>query len=214
MPATCFARLDKKAAPSSRCNGGKSMVPSVLVILAHGFEEVEAVTPIDLLRRSGAKVTVAGLDDLMIKGSHGMVIGCDKLLSECMDEPFDCVVLPGGGLGSQNLAASFSVLEKVIHTAQEGYVAAICAAPAVVLGKTGLLDGKRVTGYPGSEQNCPGLTLEDKPVIADGKLITAQAAGNAMHFALAIIEALFDGPTAEKIAQQVKFLGEMHGNRV
>lgn len=181
------------------------MVPSVLVILAEGFEEVEAVTPIDLLRRSGAKVVVAGLDDLMVKGSHGLVVGCDRLLSECMDEVFDCVVLPGGGKGSQNLASSFSVMEAVIKTAQTGYVAAICAAPAVVLGKTGLLEGKRVTGYPSTEELCPGLKLENEKVITDDRLITAQAAGSALHFSLAIIAALFDQKTADAIAEQVKF---------
>lgn len=181
------------------------MVPSVLVILAEGFEEVEAVTPIDLLRRSGAKVVVAGLDDLMVKGSHGLVVGCNRLLSECMDEVFDCVVLPGGGKGSQNLASSFSVMEAVIKTAQTGYVAAICAAPAVVLGKTGLLEGKRVTGYPSTEELCPGLKLENEKVITDGRLITAQAAGSALHFSLAVIAALFDQKTADAIAEQVKF---------
>lgn len=179
------------------------MVPSVLVILAEGFEEVEAITPIDLLRRSGAMVVVAGLDDMMVKGSHGLVVGCDRLLSECMDEVFDCVVLPGGGKGSQNLASSFSVLEAVIKTAQTGVVAAICAAPAVVLGKTGLLDGKRVTGYPGTEEYCPGLKLAKERVITDGNLITGQAAGSAMHFSLAIIAALFDQKTADAIAKQV-----------
>ncbi|MGE4583842.1 MAG: DJ-1 family glyoxalase III [Sphaerochaeta sp.] len=181
------------------------MVPSVLVILAQGFEEVEAITPIDLLRRSGAHVTVAGLDALMVKGSHGLEIGCDALLADCRKASYDCVVLPGGGQGSQNLAASFEVLEMAIKTAQSGVVAAICAAPAIVLGKTGLLDGKKVTGYPGTEQHCPGLHLRKDKVIIDGNLITAQAAGSAMRFALAIIATLFDESTAEKIADQVKY---------
>lgn len=179
------------------------MVPSVLVILADGFEEIEAVTPIDMLRRSGAKVTVAGLEDLLVKGSHGLVVGCDRLLAECMDETYDCVVLPGGGRGAQNLAASFTVLEAVIKTAQKGLVAAICASPAVVLGKTGLLDGKRVTGYPSTEEYCPPLKLEHEKVITDGNLVTGQSAGSAMPFSLAIIAALFDQQTADKIAQQV-----------
>jgi 4-methyl-5(b-hydroxyethyl)-thiazole monophosphate biosynthesis len=181
------------------------MVPSVLVILADGFEEIEALCPIDLLRRSGAKVTVSGLDALEVRGSHAVVVKADALLCDCSNQTYDCVVLPGGGKGSELLASSFAVLEAVIKTAQKGVVAAICAAPAVVLGKTGLLDGKRVTGYPGTESCCPSLKLMDEKVITDGNLITAQAAGSAIAFALAIIAKLFDQETADKIAQQVKY---------
>jgi len=181
------------------------MVPSVLVILAEGFEEVEAVTPIDLLRRSGANVTVASLDTLAVKGSHGIVVKADTTLSACKKKPFDCIVLPGGGQGAKNLAASYEVLEKVIETAQSGVVGAICAAPAVVLGKTGLLDGKRVTGYPGSEADCPGLVLENESFIIDGSLVTGQGPGAAMPFSLALIGVLFDQHTKETIAEQLQY---------
>ena len=178
------------------------MVPSVLVILAEGFEEVEAITPIDLLRRSGAKVTVAGLSGRTVHGAHGIAVVCDKLFSEC-DTQYDALVLPGGGEGSQNLASSFSVLELAIKTSQTGVVAAICAAPSVVLGKTGLLEGKRVTGFPGSEFDT--LVLENEKVITDGYLITAQAAGSAVEFSLAIIAKLFDAETAKKIGKQIYY---------
>ena len=178
------------------------MVPSVLVILAEGFEEVEAITPIDLIRRSGAKVTVAGLSGLTVHGAHGIGVVCDTLLTECT-EAYDALVLPGGGEGSANLASSFAVLELAIKTSANGVVAAICAAPAVVLGKTGLLDGKRVTGFPGSE--CEGLILENEKVITDGNLITAQAAGSAVEFSLAIITKIFDAATAQKIRKQIYY---------
>ncbi|MGH0053311.1 MAG: DJ-1 family glyoxalase III [Sphaerochaetaceae bacterium] len=183
------------------------MVPSVLVILAEGFEEVEAITPIDLLRRSGAKVTVASLDTLAVKGAHGIVVHADTTLEACKKKEFDCVVLPGGGQGAKNLAASYDVLEKTIQTAQRGVVGAICAAPAVVLGKTGLLDGKRVTGYPGSEEACPGLVLEQEPFIIDGQLVTGQGPGAAMPFALALIGVLFDQEKQEAIAGQLVYRG-------
>ena len=183
------------------------MVPSVLVILAEGFEEVEAITPIDLLRRSGAKITVASLDTLAVKGSHGIIVYADTTLASCKNKSFDCVVLPGGGQGAKNLAASFVVLEKVIETAQSGVVAAICAAPAVVLGKTGLLDGKRVTGYPGTEETCPGLVLENESFIVDGSLVTGQGPGAAMEFSLALIGVLFDQRTQEAIAEQLQYKG-------
>ncbi len=178
------------------------MVPSVLVVLAEGFEEVEAITPIDLLRRSGAKVTVAGLSSLTVHGAHGIAVVCDRLLSEC-NEGYEALVLPGGGEGSKNLAASFAVLELAIKTSEKGVVAAICAAPSVVLGKTGLLEGKRVTGFPGSEFE--GLVLENEKVITDGNLITAQAAGSAIDFSLAIITKIFDAETAKKISKQIYY---------
>lgn len=178
------------------------MVPSVLVILAEGFEEIEAITPIDLLRRSGAKVTVAGLSGLTVHGAHGIAVVCDRVLSDCNEE-YDALVLPGGGEGSTNLASSFAVLELAIKVSEKGVVAAICAAPAVVLGKTGLLDGRRVTGFPGSQFE--GLTLEDEKVITDGPIITAQAAGSAIEFSLAIIAKIFDAETAKKIETQIYY---------
>lgn len=178
------------------------MVPSVLVILAEGFEEIEAITPIDLLRRSGAKVTVAALGGMTVHGAHGIGVVCDKLLSDCTEE-YDALVLPGGGEGSANLASSFEVLELAVKTSHKGVVAAICAAPAVVLGKTGLLDGRRVTGFPGSEFE--GLVLEDEKVITDGPIITAQAAGSAVDFSLAIIAKIFDAETAKKIGKQIYY---------
>ncbi|WP_320130329.1 DJ-1 family glyoxalase III [uncultured Sphaerochaeta sp.] len=178
------------------------MVPSVLVILANGFEEIEAITPIDMLRRSGANVMVAGLDNLEILGSHGIRVTCDALLSDC-NQGYDCVVCPGGSVGSKNLAASYAVLEKCIKTAQTGIVASICAATAVVLGRTGLLESHTVTGYPGSEKECPGLVLSKERVVTDGNLITAQGAGCALEFALAIITRLFDQKTADKLSKQV-----------
>ncbi|AEV31008.1 DJ-1 family protein [Sphaerochaeta pleomorpha str. Grapes] len=182
------------------------MVPSVLVILANGFEEIEAITPIDMLRRSGANVTVAGLDNLTIIGSHKLEVTCDALLSDCK-QTYDCVVCPGGSLGSKNLASSFLVLEKCIQTAEKGVVASICAATAVVLGKTGLLDNHTVTGYPGTEKECPGLVFSSEKVVTDRNLVTAQGAGCAMEFSLAIIAKLFDSVTAGKLSRQVLFQG-------
>ncbi|MFA5448276.1 MAG: DJ-1 family glyoxalase III [Sphaerochaeta sp.] len=184
------------------------MVPSVLVVLAHGFEEVEAIVPIDLLRRAGAKVTVAGLDDLMIRGAHNINVACDVRFEECVDRPYDCIVLPGGSQGSKNLAASASVMTKIIEVAQEGTVAAICAAPAVVLCKTGLLEGRTVTGFPGTEELCDGLVLSPKGVEVDGPIITAQGVGSAVDFALAIITRLFDQAEGEAIAAQIHYPGK------
>ena len=184
------------------------MVPSVLVVLAHGFEEVEAIVPIDLIRRSGAKVTVAGLDDLTIRGAHNISVACDVGMEECRERSYDCIILPGGSQGSKNLAASALVMTKIIEVAQEGIVAAICAAPAVVLGRTGLLEGKRVTGFPGTEELCEGLLLTGRGVEVDGSSITAQAAGSAVDFALAIIASLMGAEQAAAIASQIHYPGK------
>jgi 4-methyl-5(b-hydroxyethyl)-thiazole monophosphate biosynthesis len=184
------------------------MVPSVLVVLAHGFEEVEAIVPIDLIRRSGAKVTVAGLGDMTIRGAHNISLACDVALEDCASTPYDCIILPGGGLGSENLAASPLVMTKIVEVAQSGIVAAICAAPAVVLGHTGLLDGKRVTGFPSTEDLCEGLVFTGAGVEVDGNIITAQAAGSAVDFALAIIAALLGQEQADAIAEQIYYPGK------
>lgn len=182
------------------------MVPSVLVVLAHGFEEVEAIVPIDLIRRSGAKVTVAGLGDMTIRGAHNISVVCDVDFEECVSTPYDCIILPGGSMGSQNLAASPLVMTKIIEVAQSGVVAAICAAPAVVLGHTGLLEGTRVTGFPTTDELVEGLEFTAKGVEVDGRIITAQAAGSAVDFALAIIAALLGQEHADAIAAQIHYL--------
>lgn len=164
---------------------------TVLVLLAQGFEEIEAITPIDLLRRAGAEVTVATLKEATVTGAHGITVKGDTTLEHLGEKLFDCVVLPGGGEGAENLAASSATLRRVVSIAQEGVVAAICAAPAVVLGKTGLLDGKRVTGYPTTEKLVDGLVFEEEGVVVDGNLITAQGPAYATDFSLAIIKTLF-----------------------
>lgn len=176
---------------------------SVLVLLAQGFEEIEAVTPIDLLRRAGAKVTVATLKEDRATGAHGITIVSDTTLEKLGDQLFDCVVLPGGGEGAENLAASAAVLKKVIQVAQEGVVAAICAAPAVVLGKTGLLEGKKVTGYPTTEELVEELVFEEEAVVVDGDLITAKGPAFAVDFALAIIAKLFGNKKEQAIRAEI-----------
>lgn len=176
---------------------------SVLVLLAQGFEEIEAITPIDLLRRAGAKVTVATLKEDRATGAHGITIVSDTTLEKLGDQLFDCVVLPGGGEGAENLAASAAVLKKVIQVAQEGVVAAICAAPAVVLGKTGLLEGKKVTGYPTTEELVEELVFEEEAVVVDGDLITAKGPAFAVDFALAIIAKLFGNKKEQAIRAEI-----------
>ncbi len=159
-----------------------------LVCLAQGFEETEAIVPIDILRRSKMDVVVAGVDDIQITSSHGIKIVCDIEISDA-DESYDVIVLPGGMPGSTNLSNSFEVIRRVINTNQNGYVCALCAAPAVVLANTGILDDKEATCYPSMEKVAPSINFtHEKRCIVDGRIITAQGPGVAEEFALTIVE--------------------------
>jgi 4-methyl-5(b-hydroxyethyl)-thiazole monophosphate biosynthesis len=174
------------------------------VLLADGFEEVEALTPIDYLRRAGVEVTAIGVTGPSPKGGHGIEVKADRG-TDALTADYDCVVVPGGGKGSENLAASADVAALVKRQFAAGkLVAAICAAPAVVLhGSCGILAGKRFTCYPGLESKVSGATFVDERVVADGKLITARAAGCAGEFAYAIINALVGEDAADLLAEKV-----------
>ncbi|WP_297527965.1 DJ-1 family glyoxalase III [Thiohalobacter sp.] len=165
---------------------------TVLVPLAEGFEELEAVTVIDLLRRAGIEVVVAGLHEGPVRGSRGTVILTDIPLDAVMDRDFDMMVLPGGLPGADHLNADPRIHELLRRTAEGGrYVAAICAAPKV-LASAGLLDNRHATSFPGVLDNAgvPGLSYETRAVVQDGRVITSRGPGTAMDFALALIEAL------------------------
>lgn len=164
----------------------------VLVPLAEGFEELEAVTVIDLLRRAGIEVVTAGLAPGPVRASRRTVLVPDALLDDLVDEAFAMIVLPGGLPGADNLNADPRVHRLLTRTAAAGhYVAAVCAAPKVLAG-AGLLDGKSATCYPGSlpAADYPTLQLLTAPVVVDGQVITSRGPGTAMDFALTLIEAL------------------------
>jgi protein deglycase len=163
-----------------------------LVPLAEGFEEIEAVTIIDLLRRAGVEVVTAGLAPGPATGSHGISVAPDAELGAVLEQGFDAVVLPGGMPGAANLAADARLLALLRRTADSGSLtAAICAAPSV-LAQAGLLKGKRATSFPGflTPESAPGTILSEDPVVSDGEVITSRGPGTAMDFALALIEHL------------------------
>ncbi len=178
----------------------------VVICLAEGFEEIEAVVPIDLMRRAGIEVTVAGIENTTITGSRGVKIKTDGELSEFSEKDFDCIMLPGGLPGATNLAASWEVNERIIHMFNEGkIVAAICAAPAAVLAKTGILQGRKATCYPGAESFSTDTTFEKKSLVIDGNLITAQGPGYASLFGFAVIEALVGAAKAKEVTKEALF---------
>jgi 4-methyl-5(b-hydroxyethyl)-thiazole monophosphate biosynthesis len=164
----------------------------VLVPLAQGCEEIEAVTIIDLLRRAKIEVISAGLDDQPVTASRGVRLIPDVPLVEALTQEFDMVVLPGGMPGATNLNNDPRIKTLLKEMAVKGkYVCAICAAP-FVLGEAGLLAGKAATSYPGfvDKMNLPGTAYKDDPVVRDGKVITSRGPGTAIDFALELIETL------------------------
>jgi 4-methyl-5(b-hydroxyethyl)-thiazole monophosphate biosynthesis len=179
------------------------MRKTAFVLLADGFEEVEAVTPVDFLRRAGVEaVTVAVGKDRTVAGARGIPVVADRVIADIGGLAYDAVVLPGGMGGSANLAASGAVDALVREAAANGkLVAAICAAPAVVLAPKGILAGKRFTCFPGMEKAVSGAVWVEEKVVVDGSLITSRGAGTAAFFALAVIEYLLGRETAENIGK-------------
>ena len=164
----------------------------ILVPLAEGFEELEAVTVIDLLRRAGVEVVTAGLQSGPVKASRGVVIVPDASLDAVLNEDFDMIVLPGGLPGAHHLrddARVQAILKR--HAAAGAYTAAICAAP-VALAEAGLLVGKTATSYPGFVEKLviDDFTHSTEAVVVDGRVVTSRGPGTAMDFALTLIELL------------------------
>lgn len=174
---------------------------SVLVPLAPGCEELEAVTIIDLLRRAGIEVVTAGLQPGPVQGSRGTVLVPEVTLDAALRRDYDMVVLPGGQPGARNLEQDPRIATLLRKMAQQHkYTAAICAAPKV-LAEAGLLDGKRATAYPGTLDSArfPRIQLEALAVVADGKVVTSRGPGTAMDFALELIELLAGAETRTQV---------------
>ena len=172
----------------------------VLVPLADGVEEIEAVTVIDVLRRGGIEVVSAALgNDRSVAGSRDVVLLADTVWDELEIDSFGAIVLPGGGLGTENLAADQRVLATLRAFAEsDKFVAAICAAPTV-LAQAGVLKGRRATCYPACAEAL-GKAYDEAPVIADGHIITSQGPGTAMLFALVLVQHFAGEETARKVA--------------
>ncbi len=164
----------------------------VLVPLAQGCEELEAITIIDLLRRAEIEVTTAGLDQDTITASRGVKLVPDTDLDTALEDDYDMVVLPGGLPGADHLDNDPRVIELLKKmAASDKFTAAICAAPKA-LAHAGVLDGKKATSYPGFLENLdlPNTQLSEQSVVKDGKVITSRGPGTAMDFALELIEVL------------------------
>ena len=174
----------------------------VLVPVADGTEELEAVAIIDVLRRAGAKVTVASVSGVrQITASRGVVIVADALIADCTDTEYDLVVLPGGIPGAEHLRDSVDLTRILKRQAGKGRLfGAICASPAVVLEHHGLLAGRRATCHPGFVDHLKRRDRVDERVVVDGNCITSRGPGTAVEFALVLVEQLFGKDKGEEVA--------------
>lgn len=178
----------------------------IYVFLADGFEEVEALTPVDLLRRAGIDVYTVGITGKNVTGSHGITVIADITPDEAVTEKLEGIILPGGMPGTVNLENDAYVQQFIDYAAGNDLViGAICAAPSV-LGHKGLLRGRRATCFPGFENELEAADIiTDSPAVIDGKIVTAWGAGGAVDFGLALLSLIKGKEAAEKMRKSFKY---------
>ena len=175
----------------------------IYMLLGTGFEETEAIAPLDLLRRAGVSVATVGLNGKTIFGGHGIGVTADMEIGEMDLTNLDMIILPGGLGGVASIRACTAAMEAIRFAWENGkYVAAICAGPTV-LADLGITDGKNATCYPGCESQMGNANMVCEAAVRDGKLITGTSAGCAIPFGLALIEALKGQAEADRIAAQI-----------
>lgn len=176
----------------------------VYVMLADGFEEVEAIEPIDILKRGGVEVVTVGVNGKTVIGAHGIVVTADIEINEVDAEKMDLLMLPGGA-GHELLDASNGVHGLLNYAVTNGiYISAICASPSI-LGKKMLLEGKKATCFPGFEKYLYGAEVVSDKAVVDGKIITGKGAGAAADFGFAMLAILKDQETADKIKEIMQY---------
>lgn len=177
-----------------------------VIFLAQGFEEVEAMTPVDLLRRAGVEVEMLAVDGSdTVTGAHGIQITVDNSIDSADLSETDLLILPGGMPGTKNLDASRAVADALISADKQGkLIAAICAAPSV-LGHLGLLEGKSATCYPGFEKELRGAEVSAESVVVDGNIITSRGVGTAIDFGLKLTALLVDSETANELGKGIVY---------
>ncbi|MCL2697373.1 MAG: DJ-1/PfpI family protein [Oscillospiraceae bacterium] len=177
----------------------------IYVFLADGFEEIEAIAPVDLLRRAGKQILIAGVGGKEIVSSRNVKIIADIEASEIeLNSKLEMIIIPGGIPGRDNLEASEKVIEAIKYCADNDvFIASICAAPSII-GKMGLLQGKRATCYPGFEKFLEGAEICVDSVVTDGKFITAKGAGNSIEFALKLVEVLCGSEIAGNMSKTMQ----------
>ncbi len=177
----------------------------IYVFLAEGFEEIEALTPVDCLRRADKTVQTVGVGGSVIKGAHGISVTADITANQIeLDSKLEMIVLPGGMPGTLNLEKSAAVQSALDYCAANGrLLCAICAAPSV-LGHKGYLKGKEAIAFPGFEKELAGARISSRSVVTDGSVITAKGAGVAVEFGLAVVAALKGAAAAAAIGEAIQ----------
>ena len=177
----------------------------VYCFLADGFEEVEAIAPVDMLRRAGLEVKTVGVSGEVISGSHGIKVIPDiDIKNIVLDDNLEAVILPGGLPGATNLEENADVQKAIDFAAEKGkYICAICAAPQI-LGHKGLLKGKKAIAYPGFEKELEDAMISEEYVVLDGNFITAKGAGVATEFGLKIVSVLKNQALADEIGKAIQ----------
>ena len=177
------------------------------IFFATGYEEIEALTVVDILRRAGEEITMVSVtDERSVTSSHGVEVTMDKVLSEVNFDETDVIVLPGGMPGTKNLEACAALMEQVDAFVQAGKtVAAVCAAPSI-LGHRGLLNGKKACSFPDMESQLEGAEVLREPAVIDGNIITGRGMGAAIPFGLAILEKLQGKEAAEAMGRKIVYL--------
>lgn len=176
------------------------MPKRVMVVLAEGSEELEAVAVIDILRRAKAELDVVAVGEKVLSLSKGLRIVAEKSLSEVKDSLYDAIVLPGGMPGSENLRDSKELIEILRrHLLNGSIIAAICASPALVLDYHGLTAGRRISCHPSFSHAVKNGIYVDQPVTVDGNIITAKGAGYSIEFALKLLEVLFPSDIVDEV---------------
>jgi 4-methyl-5(b-hydroxyethyl)-thiazole monophosphate biosynthesis len=180
------------------------------MFLADGFEETEALVPLDMLRRVGVPVQTVGVGKKVITGAHGISVTADWQEEDLNFDGMQGIILPGGMPGTKNLEACDTVQKAIDFCSEKGLLmAAICAAPSV-LGHKGLLQNKKATCFPGFEEDCVGATILSQGAVTDGNIITARGAGCAFAFGKALVTYLKDACVAEKLLQDMQWNYEGH----
>lgn len=190
---------------SSSSSASPSVEKHVLVPIGNGSEEIESVTIIDTLVRGGAKVTVASVaDSENVVMSRGVKMSADVLIEDCVDKKWDMIALPGGMPGAEHLRDSpalIALLEK--HRSENAPIAAMCAAPAVVLASKGFLKDKTATCYPADKFRSMLPNASDQQIVVDGNIITSQGPGDSLNFALKLVEILFGSEKSKQIGKEM-----------
>ena len=181
-----------------------------VMLFANGYEEVEALMTVDLLKRAGVDIRLVSInDDMTVTGSHGISVTMDTKLSRIQLKEEDAIIIPGGMPGTMNLGVYVAVTGALKQMNRDGkIVAAICAAPSV-LGKCGILEGKKATCYPGFEDKLIGAEIVNKAVVTDGNIITSRGLGTSMEFGFELIKKLISEEKAEDVREQIVFMYDL-----